>query len=137
MESRQRELVRSSMELAKQNANYRAMIPLAQLIYDLHISSSELISFKVAVNVAAKTYRLTPSAAALSVVNITSDHNKIGQLKQELFNLSLQKCAINEFLSSHSQAIRALASLRSQRITEERLIQLNSILESNGYITSS
>ena len=69
LESRQRELVRSSMELAKQRAKYRGMIPLAQLIYDLHISSSELISFKVAVNVAAKTYRLTPSAAALSVVN--------------------------------------------------------------------
>ena len=75
----------------------------------------------------------TPSAAALSVVNITSDHNKIGQLKQELFNLSLQKYAINEFLSSHSQAVRALASLRSQGITEERLIQLNNILDNNGY----
>ncbi len=53
LEKRQKELVRSSMELAKQNANYRAMIPLALLIYDLHISKSELISFKVAVNVAA------------------------------------------------------------------------------------
>ena len=59
------------------------MFPLAQLIYDLHISSSELISFKVAVNEAAVTYRLTPSAAALCIVNIISDHNKIGQLKQE------------------------------------------------------
>jgi hypothetical protein len=100
---------------------------------NLHISSSELISFKVAVNEAAETYRLTPSAAALSVVNITSDHNKIGQLKQELFNLSLQKYAINELLSSHSQAIRALASLRTKGITEERLIQLNNLVENNGY----
>jgi hypothetical protein len=97
LESRQRELVRTSMELAKQNAHYREMFPLAQIIYDLHISSSELISFKVAVNEAAETYRIIPSAAALSVVNIISDHNKIGQLKQELFNLSLQKCAISEF----------------------------------------
>jgi hypothetical protein len=80
-----------------------------------------LISFKVADEV-AETYGLTPS-----VVNITSDHNKICQLKQELFNLSLQKYAINEFLSSHSQAIRALASLRSQGI------QLNNILENDGY----
>jgi hypothetical protein len=133
LESRQMELVRSSAALAKQAAEYREMFPLARLIYDIRIDNSELISFKVAVNVAAKTYRLTPSAAALSVVNITSDHNKIGQLKQELFNLSLQKYAINEFLSSHSQAIRALASLRSQGITEDRLIQLNNILDYNGY----
>ena len=121
------------MELAKQNANYRGIFPLAQIIYDMRIGSSELISFKVAVNVAAKTYRLTPSAAALSVVNITSDHNKIGQLKQELFNLSLQKYAVNEFLSSHSQTITALVNLKNHGITEDRLIQLNNILDNNGY----
>jgi hypothetical protein len=54
-------------------------------------------------------------------------------MERELFELSLQKYAINEFLSSHSQAIRALASLRSNGITEDRLIQLNGILENNGY----
>ena len=51
----------------------------------------------------------------------------------ELAELSLQKYAINEFLSSHSQAIRALGSLRSHEITEDQLIQLNSFLEHNGY----
>jgi hypothetical protein len=68
LESRQMELVRSSAALAKQTAEYREMFPLARLIYDMRIDNSdnsELISFKVAVNVAAKTYRLTPSAAAL------------------------------------------------------------------------
>src|SRR5919199_3900380 len=78
LEKRQRELVRSSAALAKQNANYRGMIPLAQIIYDLHISSSELISFKVAVNVAAKMYGITPSTAALRVINIISNYNKKG-----------------------------------------------------------
>jgi uncharacterized protein (UPF0335 family) len=137
LESRQRDLVRSSMELAKQNANYRGIFPLAQIIYDMRMGSSEIISFKVAVNEAAQIYGLTPSAAALSVVNITSDHNKIGQLKQELFNLSLQKCAINEFFSTHSQAIMALANLRNHGITEDRLIHLNNILENDGYKLAS
>jgi hypothetical protein len=50
-------------------------------------------------------------------------------LERELYELSLQKYAIIEFLSTHSQAIRALASLRSNGITEDRLIQLNNILE--------
>jgi hypothetical protein len=133
LESRQKELVRSSAALAKQTAEYREMVPLAQLIYDLHISKSELISFKVAVNVAAQTYGITPSAAALRFINLISDYDKKGQMEHELYELSLQKYAINEFLSSHSQATRALASLRSQRITEDRLIQLNNILENNGY----
>jgi hypothetical protein len=70
LEKRERELVRTSKELAKQMAKYREMIPLAQLIYDMDIGKSELISFKVAVNEAAETYRLTPPAAALRVINI-------------------------------------------------------------------
>ena len=99
----------------------------------MRIGSSELISFKVAVNVAAQIYGITPSAAALRVINIISDHNKKGEMQRELAELSLQKYAINEFLSSHSQAIRALASLRTKGITEERLIQLNNLVENNGY----
>ncbi len=46
------------------------MVPLAQLIYDLHISKSELISFKVAVNVAAQIYGFTHSAADLRVITL-------------------------------------------------------------------
>jgi hypothetical protein len=103
----------------------------------IHISSSELISFKVAVNQAAQIYGLTPSTAALRVVNIISDHNKKGQLKHELYELGLQRYAINEFCSNRSQVITALANLHSHGITEDRLIQLNNILENNGYKTSS
>ena len=79
------------------------MIPLAQLIWELHISKSELISFKIAVNEAAETYRLTPSAAALRVINVISDYNKKGQLEHELYNMSLQKYAISEFCSRISR----------------------------------
>ncbi len=102
LEKREKQLVRTGKELAKQTAKYREIIPLAQLIWDLRIGSSELISFKVAVNGAAQTYGLTPSAAALRVINVITDYNKKGQLKRELSELSLQKYAINEFFASHS-----------------------------------
>ena len=106
---------------------------MAQIIWDLHIGSSELISFKVAVNEAVETYGLTPSAAALRVINIISDYNKKGQLEHELSKLSLQKYAINEFCSSHSQVINALANLRSHGITEQQIISLNNFLTNNEY----
>ena len=131
LEKRQRDLVRSSAALAKQTAEYREMVPLAQLIYDLHISKSELISFKVAVNEAAKIYGLTPSAAALRFINIISDYNKKGQLEHELFQLSLQKHAINEFFSSRSQVIMALDKLKSHGISEEQIISLGNTLQGN------
>jgi hypothetical protein len=37
-----------------------------------------LISFKAAVNETAETYGLTPSSAALGVINLIIDHNKKG-----------------------------------------------------------
>jgi hypothetical protein len=52
-------------------------------------------------------------------------------MEHELCELSLQKYAITEFLSSYSQVIRAIASLRGNGITEDRLIQLNNILKNN------
>ena len=62
LEKRQKDLVHTSSELGKQTAKCRDLITLAQLIWDLHISRSELISFKVAVNEAVATYGLDPSA---------------------------------------------------------------------------
>ena len=136
LERREREVVRSSMEFAKQATKYREMFPLAQIIYDLHISSRELISFKVAVNEAAQIYCLTPSAAALRLINIISDYNKKGQLEHELSSLYMQKYAVEEFCLRHSQVIMALTNLQIHGITEEQIISFNNFLESNGYTST-
>jgi hypothetical protein len=103
-------------------------IPLANIIWDLHISRSELISFKAAVNETIETYGVTPSSAALDVVNLILDHNKKGQLKRELSELTFQKYAIDRFCSSHNQVIMALINLHSHGITEDRILQLNNFL---------
>jgi hypothetical protein len=93
-----------------------------------------LISFKAAVNETAETYGLTHSSAALDVINLIKDHNKKGQLKRELYELSFEKYAINEFCSSHSQVIMALLNLQKHGITEDSILQLNNLLlDNNGY----
>jgi uncharacterized protein (UPF0335 family) len=122
---------------AKQLTKYKEILPLAELVHSMHISGPELVSFKAALNEAAETYGLTPTSAALDVINLIKDHNKKGQLKRELSELSFQKYAIDRFCSSHSQVIMALANLQSHGITEERIILLNNFLESNGYKASS
>jgi hypothetical protein len=43
------------------------------------------------VNETAETYGLTPSSAALDVINLVKDHSKKGQLKRELSELTLQR----------------------------------------------
>jgi hypothetical protein len=44
LEKRERQLVSNCTKFAKQMAKYREIIPLAQIIYDLHIGKNELIS---------------------------------------------------------------------------------------------
>jgi hypothetical protein len=68
------------------------------------------------------------------VIYIIKDNNKGGQLKRELSELSLQKYAINEFCSSRSQVIMALMNLKSHGITEDQIIILNNLLESNDKV---
>ena len=47
--------------------------------------------------------------------------------------LYLQKLALNEACSSQTESLIALAKLKSYGLTEDRLLELNSFLENNGY----
>jgi hypothetical protein len=137
LENKENKLKNSCDVLSKQAEKYKEIIPLAQIIWDLHIGKNELISFKIAVNEAIETYGLTPSSAALDVINLVKDYNKKGQLKEELSSLYLQKYAIDGFFSNRSQVMMALMNLKSHGIAEEQIISLNNSLESNGYKTTS
>jgi hypothetical protein len=97
LENKENKLKNNIEILSKKEAKYKEIIPLAQLIWDMHIGRSELISFKIAVNEAADTYGFPHSTAAFHVINTLRNYNKQGQLKNELSELNFQKYAINEF----------------------------------------
>ena len=132
LERREKGLENNCTILTNLLDKHKETVPLAELIEAMHVGRSELISFKIAVNETVETYGITPSVAALDVINLIKDHNKKGQLKRELSELSLRKYAIDRFCSSHSHVIMALMNLKSHGITEERIILLNDLLESNG-----
>ena len=111
LENKENKLKNSCEMLSKQAAKYKEIIPLAPLIWDLHIGKSELISFKIAVNEAAELYGFPPSTAAVYVPNNLRDYNKKGQLKKELSALYLQKYTIEQLCSSQSQSLITLARL--------------------------
>ncbi|MFL6361143.1 MAG: hypothetical protein ACJ72V_17615 [Nitrososphaeraceae archaeon] len=133
LEKKEEGLKNSCTILSKQLIKYKEVIPLAELVHSMNISGRELVSFKAALNEAAETYGLTPTSAALDVINLIIDHNKKGQLKRELSELSLQKYAIERFCSSRSQIIMALMNLRGHGISEDRILYLNDLLEKNAY----
>ena len=80
---------------------------------------------------------LSSSALLSSSTIITIDDiktlNKINGLKRELDRLSLQKYALDQACARQSQSLIALANLKSNGITEDRIIEINSFLENNGY----
>jgi hypothetical protein len=116
---------------SKQIDKHKETLPLAELIENMHIARSELISFNIAVNEAAELYGFPSSTAAFHVINNMRDYNKNGQVKRELSALYLHKYTINEACSRQSQALITLARLQGYGITEEQIISLNKF-ERNG-----
>ena len=99
LEKKQERLKNSCEMLSKKESKYKEIIPLALLIWHLHIAKNELISFKIAVNEAAELYGLPSSTAAVYVLNILKDYNEKGQLQKELSVLYLQKHILDEACS--------------------------------------
>jgi hypothetical protein len=133
LEKKRERLKNNCDVLSKQADKYKGIIPLAQLIWDLRISKNELKSFKIAVCEAAELFGFPRSTAAVYVLNNLRDYNKKGQLKKELSSLYLQKYALDQACSRHSQVIMALTNLRSYGISEDRILYLNDLLEKKGY----
>ena len=82
LENKENKLKASCETLSKQVNKYREIIPLAQIIWDLHIGTNELISFKIAVNEAAELYGFPRSTAAVYVLNNLRDYNKKANSKR-------------------------------------------------------
>jgi hypothetical protein len=133
LENKENRLKNNCEILSKHIAKHKETLPLAELIENMHISRNELISFKIAVNEAAELYGFPRSTAAFHVLNNLRDYNKRGQLKKELSALYLQKFTINEAYSRQSQSLITLAKLQSYGITEDKMLYMNNLLESNRY----
>jgi hypothetical protein len=116
LENKENKLKTSCEALSKQAEKYKGIIPLAQLIWDLHIGKNELISFKIAVCEAAELYGFPRSTAAVYVLNNLRDYNKKGQLKKELSVIHLQKYALVQACTRQSQALIALAKEQGYRL---------------------
>jgi hypothetical protein len=124
-------------KLSKRISKYKDVVPLTEDIAAWGIGIDELLALKVGIIQAAKHYNLPPLAATLRLIDDTKKYNKSNGLKEELSALYLQKYTLDQACSHQSQALIALTQLKSHGLTEDRLLQLNNFLESNGYETSS
>jgi hypothetical protein len=99
----------------------------------MNIDIKELLVFDTAVQEISKQYNLPPSVAALRLFNEIREYKKIGGLKREVSRLCQQIFVVNEVCTNQNKAFRALVSLQSHGITEDRVLYLNNVLENSGY----
>jgi LysM repeat protein len=133
LEWKENELKGKCKKLSKRISKYKDVVPLTEDIAAFGIDIHELIALKVGINEAAKHYNLPPLAATLRLIDDIKKYNKINGLKEELSTLYLQKYTLDEACSRKIRAMMALLSLEAHRITEDRVLWLNSLLENNGY----
>ena len=119
--------------LAMQVKKCNNVLPLAQKIKAMNIDIQQLLVFDATVTQLAKQYNLPPSVAAFRLFNDIREYNKIGGLKKEVSRLSQQVFVVNGVWVNQNKAMVAMLNLRSRGITEDRILQLNNILENNGY----
>jgi hypothetical protein len=96
----------------------------------------ELIGLEIGIKEAAKMYNLPFVSATMRLIYDIKRYNKTNGLKKQIDALSLQKYALDEACSSQSESLITLAKLKSYGLTEDRILELNNMLENNGYKAS-
>ena len=82
-------------------------------------------------------YNLPFVSATMRLIDDIKKYNKTNGLKKEIDALCLQKYALDKAYSSQSESLITLAILKSRGITEDRILEMHSLLENNGYKVSS
>ena len=137
LENKEVKLKTSCEMLSKKEARYKDIIPFTEKLVSLGLSIQELIGLDVGIKEAAKMYNLPFFHSTMRLIDDIKTYNKINGLRRELDRLSLQKYALDQACSRQSQSLVNLAKIKSHGISEEQIISLNTLLESNGYKTSS
>jgi hypothetical protein len=69
----------------------------------------------------------------LRLFNDIRENDKIGGLKKAVSRLCQQIFFVNGVWANQNKAMMAMLNLQSRGITEDKILQLNSFLENNGY----
>lgn len=132
LEKKKDRLKNDCILLSKQLQEGMKALPLAQKIVALNIDIKQILVFDTTVNQLAKQYNLPPNIAALRLFNEIKNYDKIGGLKKEVSRLSQQIFVVNGLWANQNKALAAMINLQSRGITEDRILELNNLLDNKG-----
>jgi len=101
---------------------------MCEQIMRLGIGFPELLAFHGAVMKKSDTENIPMETAAYRVMEDIENYGRIGDLKNEISKLVMQKYTIDQISSPRNKAITALIKLQSYAVTDEEILNIHELL---------
>ncbi len=122
------QLKKSCMMLESRISHCREVLPMCEQIMRLRIGFPELLAFHVAVMKKSGKESIPMETAAYRVMEDIENYNRIGDLKNEISKLVMQKYTIDQISAPRNKAITALIKLQSYAVTDEEILNIHELL---------
>jgi hypothetical protein len=109
---------------------YKEVLPLCEQIFRLRIGIDELLAFHTAVCEKAEMYKLSKDRAAYRLIEDIRDSDKLGGMKKQLNDISIQIFMMNQFLGRRNKAITSLLNMQCYGIGDDEIVRINEFLNS-------
>jgi hypothetical protein len=106
------------------------VLPLCEQIFRLRIGIDELLAFHTAVCEKAEMYKLSKDRAAYRLIEDIRDSDKLGGMKKQLNDISIQIFMMNQFLGRRNKAITSLLNMQCYGIGDDEIVRINEFLNS-------
>ena len=126
----ERKLIHRCKVLESQVARYREVLPLCERVMRARIGFPELLALHDAVTKKAGLENLSIGTAAYRVMEEIENYNRLGGLKKQLNNISMQIFMMNQILARQNHAINVLMNLQAFGITEKEILNVHEFLNS-------
>ena len=114
-------------------AQYKEVLPMCERVVSLGIRIPLLLALETAVMKAVELDRVSAGSAPYRVLQEIEDYNKLGGIKKQLFDATLQLSMMKEILGRQNEAVVSLAKLQFYGVTDDQILNLCRGLEVNGY----
>ena len=128
----ERELNNRCKALESRVAQYKEALPWCEEIGRLGIRNENLLTYHIAVCEKAEMHNISRESAAYRVIEDIQYYNKLGGMKKQLNNITMQICMMNQFSGRQNYALNALMKLQFYGITEDQILSLCKTIETNG-----
>ena len=131
----ERQLSHSCKVLESRVGRYREVLPWCEEIVRLGIRNEELLTYHIAVCEKAEMLNISRERAAYRIIEDIRNYDKLGGLKKQLNDISMQILMMNQFIALRNNTIMALFKLQIQGVTEDQILNACRFLENARGIT--